>query len=78
MILKEKYTLSNRVEIPKLGLGTWEFSDENATQAVKDAVEIGYKHIDTAQGYQNERGIGEGIRVCGVKREDMLDRKAKQ
>jgi diketogulonate reductase-like aldo/keto reductase len=72
MILEEYYTLSNGVEIPKLGLGTWFIRDENAAQAVKDAVEIGYRHIDTAQGYFNERGVGEGIRKCGVKREDLF------
>jgi len=72
MILEEKYTLSNGVEIPKLGLGTWFISDEEAVQAVIDAAEIGYRHIDTAQAYMNERGIGKGIRTCGVKREDMF------
>src|SRR5262244_4470202 len=72
MILKENYTLSNGVEIPKLGLGTWFISDENAAQAVKDAAKIGYRHIDTAQAYQNERGVGDGIRVCGVNRKDMF------
>src|SRR5262245_61071304 len=72
MILEEKFTLSNGVEIPKLGLGTWEISDTDVVQAVKEAAQIGYRHIDTAQGYQNERGVGEGIRACGVKREDMF------
>jgi len=72
MILEEKYTLSNGVEIPKLGLGTWFISDENAGQAVKDAVKIGYRHIDTAQAYQNENGVGEGIRACGVTREELF------
>ncbi len=72
MILKEKYTLSNGIEIPKLGLGTWFISDENAGQAVKDAAKIGYRHIDTAQAYENESGVGEGIRACGVKREDLF------
>jgi hypothetical protein len=72
MIMKETYTLSNGVEIPKLGLGTWFIPDENAAQAVKDAAEIGYRHIDTAQAYSNESGVGEGIRACGVKREDMF------
>jgi diketogulonate reductase-like aldo/keto reductase len=72
MILEEKYTLSNGIEIPKLGLGTWFISNENAGQAVKDAAEIGYRHIDTAQAYSNESGVGEGIRACGVKREDMF------
>lgn len=72
MILEEKYTLSNGVEIPKLGLGTWFISDQEVVQAVHDAVEIGYRHIDTAQAYQNERGVGEGIRTCGVKRDELF------
>lgn len=72
MILNEHYTLSNGVKIPKLGLGTWEISDETVAQAVKDAVAIGYRHIDTAQGYSNERGVGEGIRTCGLKRDEIF------
>ena len=72
MILKEKYTLSNGIEIPKLGLGTWFISDTDVVQAVKDAAKIGYRHIDTAQAYQNERGVGDAIRACGVKREEMF------
>ncbi|MEJ2277458.1 MAG: aldo/keto reductase, partial [Candidatus Lokiarchaeota archaeon] len=60
------------VEIPKLGLGTWFISNKNVAQAVKDAAKIGYRHIDTAQAYNNERGVGDGIRACGVKREDMF------
>lgn len=72
MILKEKYTLPNGLEIPKLGLGTWFISDDDAVQAVKDAVEIGYRHIDTAQAYQNEGGVGKGIKECGVKREELF------
>jgi diketogulonate reductase-like aldo/keto reductase len=72
VILEEKYTLSNGVEIPNLGLGTWFISDTEVVQAVKDAAKIGYRHIDTAQAYQNERGVGEGIRACGVKREDIF------
>src|SRR3954453_13162340 len=72
MILEENYTLSNGVEIPKLGLGTWFISDQDVVQAVKDAAQIGYRHIDTAQAYQNERGVGEGIRACGVNRKEMF------
>jgi diketogulonate reductase-like aldo/keto reductase len=72
MILNEHYTLSNGVKIPKLGLGTWEISDETVAQEVKDAVAIGYRHIDTAQGYSNERGVGEGIRTCGLKRDEIF------
>lgn len=72
MILEEKFTLSNGVEIPKLGLGTWFISNDDVVQAVKDAAKTGYRHIDTAQAYQNEAGVGEGIRGCSVNREDMF------
>jgi len=71
-ILKENFTLSNGVEIPKLGLGTWFISDADVVQGVQEAVKIGYRHIDTAQAYQNERGVGEGIRASGVKREEIF------
>lgn len=40
--------------------------------AVKAAVQLGYRHIDTAQAYGNERGVGEGVRTCGVAREDLF------
>jgi diketogulonate reductase-like aldo/keto reductase len=72
MILEETYMLSNGVEIPKLGLGTWFISDKDVVQAVVDAAKIGYRHIDTAQAYRNESGVGDGIRACGEKREDMF------
>ncbi len=72
MIMDETYTLSNGVEIPKLGLGTWFISDKNVVQAVKDAVKIGYRHIDTAQAYRNERGVGEAVRTCGVDRKELF------
>jgi diketogulonate reductase-like aldo/keto reductase len=72
MILQETYTLSNGIEIPKIGLGTWMIDDSKVAQAIREAVGIGYRHIDTAQAYQNERGVGEGIESCGVKREDLF------
>ena len=53
MIIQETFKLSNGVEIPKLGLGTWFISDDDVADAVKEAVKIGYRHIDTAQAYQN-------------------------
>lgn len=46
--------------------------NSNAVQAVREAVEIGYRHIDTAQGYGNERGVGEGVRTCGIPREEIF------
>ena len=72
MILNETFTLSNGVEIPKLGLGTWFINDTDVVEAVKEAVKLGYRHIDTAQAYQNERDVGEGIREAGVKREEIF------
>ena len=64
--------LSNGVEIPQLALGTWLIDDEKVVDAVRAAVEIGYTHIDTAQAYANERGVGEGIRTCGVARDKLF------
>ncbi len=72
MVLNENYTLSNGVKIPKIGLGTWLIPDGEAAQAVRDAVAMGYRHIDTAQAYGNERGVGEGVRTCGVLREEIF------
>ena len=71
-ILEETYTLSNGVKIPKLGLGTWFINDGDAAEAVRQAAEIGYRLVDTAQAYGNEAGVGEGMRTCGVAREEMF------
>ncbi len=72
MILNEKYKLSNGVGIPKLGLGTWMIPDEQTDEAVRKAVELGYRHIDTAQAYGNEAGVGRGVKSCGIPREELF------
>jgi diketogulonate reductase-like aldo/keto reductase len=72
MVLQETYILSNGVAIPKLGLGTWFIADHQAAQSVIDAVEIGYRHIDTAQAYQNEAGVGEGVRRSRLNRAELF------
>ncbi|WP_335948770.1 aldo/keto reductase [Salipiger bermudensis] len=72
MILQDTDTLPNGVAIPKLALGTWMIDDDKVADAVVAAVKLGYRHIDTAQAYGNERGVGEGIRACGVAREDLF------
>lgn len=72
MILEENYALSNGYEIPKLGLGTWLIENDKVAEVVKSALKIGYRHIDTAQAYQNEDGVGKGIKQSGVKREDIF------
>ena len=68
----ETLTLANGVKIPQLGLGTWFIDDANAAEAVKAAAKLGYRHFDTAQAYGNERGVGEGVRSCGVAREELF------
>lgn len=65
-------TLSNGVKIPQMALGTWFIDDDKAADAVRAAVEIGYRHFDTAQAYGNERGVGEGVRTSGIPREDIF------
>ena len=72
MIFEESYTLHSGVAIPKLALGTWFIDDDKAAEAVRAAVDSGYRHIDTAQAYGNERGVGEGIRTCGIDRKDIF------
>lgn len=72
MIVQENYKLSNGVEIPKVGFGTWFISDDDSVQAVQEAIKVGYRHIDTAQAYQNEAGVGRGIRESGVDRKDLF------
>lgn len=71
-VLNESYTLPNGVQIPKLGLGTWFINDKAAPEAVRQAVKLGYRHIDTAEAYANEAGVGEGIRTCGIPREQIF------
>ena len=72
MITTETYTLANGITIPKLGYGTWLTPDEEAPAAVKAAIEAGYRHIDTAQAYENEHGVGKGIRSSKVPREQIF------
>lgn len=72
MICEEKLKLYNGVEIPVLGLGTWFIDDDKVAEAVRNAIKIGYRHIDTAEAYGNERGVGEGIKTCGLAREKIF------
>ena len=61
-MLQETYTLANGTKLPKLGLGTWFIDDDKAAHAVRDAVALGYRLIDTAQAYGNERGARRTVR----------------
>ena len=68
----KKLTLTNGVEIPQLALGTWLIDDSNVSAAVRSAIELGYRHIYTAQAYGNERGVGEGVRESGISRDEIF------
>ena len=65
-------TLNNGVEVPQLALGTWLIDDDKVAEPVKTAIRLGYRHVDTAQAYANERGVGEGVRESGVAREEIF------
>jgi 2,5-diketo-D-gluconate reductase A len=64
--------LNDGNRIPQIGLGTWPLSDAEVAPVVVTAVEAGYRHIDTAARYGNERGVGQGIRDSGIRREDLF------
>jgi diketogulonate reductase-like aldo/keto reductase len=71
--LTECYQLSNGVKIPCVGFGTWQASDgEIAFTAVKDALALGYRHIDTAAAYGNEESVGRAVRESGIPRENIF------
>lgn len=70
MDLTSTYTLSNDVQIPVVGFGTWQTPDgEVAESSVKSAIDAGYRHIDTAEMYGNEKSVGRGIKASGVDRD---------
>lgn len=68
----EYVTLNNRVKMPKLGFGVFQIAKEDCERCVLDAIEVGYRHIDTAQSYRNEEEVGNAIMKCGVPREELF------
>ena len=68
----EYIKLNNGTNIPALGFGTWCIDDGKAAEAVRTAIELGYRHIDTAQAYGNEKGVGKGIRESGIERDKLF------
>lgn len=72
-VLNQTYVMSNGVAIPKIGFGTWQVkSGEEAYQSVLLALKSGYRHIDTAHAYQNERSVGKAVRDSGIPREEIF------
>lgn len=68
----DTFKLNDNRDIPVLGLGTWMIAADKTAQAVRDALKLGYRHIDTAQAYGNEAEVGEGIRTSGIPREEIF------
>ena len=68
----ETFKLNDNRDIPVLGLGTQTIAADKTAQAVRDALKLGYRHIDTAQAYGNEAEVGEGIRTSGIPREEIF------
>lgn len=71
--MKNLITLANGIKMPVLGFGTYKTGNKEETiEAVKNALKVGYRHIDTASFYENETGVGEGIVKSGVPREEIF------
>src|SRR5262245_23586602 len=67
-----EYVESKGARIPVIGLGTWDLRGRVCARVVEQALRLGYRHIDTAEMYDNEREVGEGLRASGVKRQDVF------
>lgn len=67
-----QFVEANGARIPAIGLGTWELRGRTCARLIEQALKLGYRHIDTAQIYENEREVGEGIRASGVKRDEVF------
>lgn len=64
--------LSNGRSIPQIGVGTWTLKGDEAAANVRSAIEAGFRHIDTAQGYDNEEAVGDGVKDSGINREELF------
>src|SRR5205814_4056258 len=67
-----QFVEANGARIPAIGLGTWELSGRTCARLVEQALKLGYRHIDTAQVYENEREVGDGVRASGIRRDDVF------
>jgi len=64
--------LSGGTRMPQIALGTWPLDDEEVEKALLSAIEVGYRHVDTAENYENERGVGRALAACGVPRAELF------
>ncbi len=70
--MNPEIALNDGATIPQLGFGVWQVPQESTAEVVAEALQVGYRHIDTAQGYGNEQGVGEGVRRSGLARDDVF------
>lgn len=71
--IKDSFVLSNGIKIPCVGFGTWKLPEADTTvDIIKTAIDCGYRHIDTAFSYFNEKSVGKAIRTCGLKRNEIF------
>ncbi len=71
--IQDSYVLSNNNKIPCVGFGTWKLlEDDSSVDTIKTAIDCGYRHIDTAFSYHNEKSVGRAIRTCGLKRNELF------
>ncbi|HEX6116936.1 MAG TPA: aldo/keto reductase [Solirubrobacterales bacterium] len=69
--MSEQVVRAQGAEVPKLGFGTWQIHGDECVEAVRDALELGYRHVDTARAYDNERFVARGLADSGVAREEV-------
>jgi len=67
-----QFVEANGAKIPRIGLGTWELRGRTCARLVEQALKLGYRHIDTAQAYENEREVGDGLRASRVRRDEVF------
>jgi len=70
--VEAQFVEAGDAKIPAIGLGTWELRGRTCARIVEQALRLGYRHIDTAQAYENEREVGDGLRASGVRRDDVF------
>ena len=72
MTTQPSIELNNGVHIPQVGLGTFKVDEADTQRVVEKALEVGYRHVDTAAGYYNEAGVGAALRASGLPREEVF------
>jgi len=70
--VEAQFVKANGARIPAIGLGTWELRGRTCARLVEQALKLGYRHIDTAQIYENEREVGDGVRASGIRRDELF------